>query len=265
MQPSSATAPTYHREVSTVKRFPHLLLILIAACLPGGAASAAPDPASLVARADEIRFPSQPFQVLVTVTSIRDEEHSERHIYQVLQKGHERSVVRTLAPDSEKGQVMLLRDADLWIFLPDVSQPVRLPLSQRLTGQVANGDLARANFAGDYEAKLEKVEEIEGEEYAVLELTAARKGVTYHRVRYWVNAANARPYKVEFYTLSGRLMKTGMYTNFAELGGAVRPTRLVLIDALREGEKSVLDYSSLKLRDIPDKFFTKDFLRKLKN
>ena len=43
---------------------------------------------------------------------------------------------------------MLMRGNDLWVFLPSVSQPVRLSLSQRLTGQVANGDLARANFSG---------------------------------------------------------------------------------------------------------------------
>jgi len=31
---------------------------------------------------------------------------------------------------------MLMRGRDLWVFLPNVSQPVRLSLSQRLTGQV---------------------------------------------------------------------------------------------------------------------------------
>lgn len=40
------------------------------------------------------------------------------------------------------------------MFMPDVSQPVRLSLAQRLTGQVANGDLARANFASDYHPKI---------------------------------------------------------------------------------------------------------------
>ena len=34
-------------------------------------------------------------------------------------------------------------------------------------------------------------------------------------------------------------------------------------DALREGEESVLEYSDLKLRDLPDKVFTKDYLKRL--
>jgi hypothetical protein len=34
-------------------------------------------------------------------------------------------------------------------------------------------------------------------------------------------------------------------------------------DALRPGEKSVLEYDQMKLRDLPDKVFSKDYLKKL--
>lgn len=230
-----------------------------------GSALATPSADDLVAKADAIRFPQDSFQVMIAVQSTRPGGDTERRLYQVLQKGHDNSVVRTLEPASEQGQVMLLRGANLWVFLPNVSQPVRLPLAQRLTGQVANGDLARANFAGDYSANLLRTEEIGGHEHAVLELTAARRGVTYHRVIYWVNMTNYRPHRAEFYTRSNRLMKIGEYEDFKPLGDAIRPTRLRLKDALKEGEESVLVYSDLKRRDIPDKFFAKDFLQKLQN
>lgn len=59
-------------------------------------------------------------------------------------------------------------------------------------------------------------------------------------------------------------MKTGLYQDYKELGGKILPTKLILIDALKKDERSELVYRSLKLRNIPDKFFIKDFLRKLK-
>ena len=111
-------------------------------------------------------------------------------------------------PAAERGQIMLMKGHDLWVFLPNVSQPVRLSLSQRLTGQVANGDLARVNFAGDYDAKLLRTEEVDGETMHVLELTARDRNVTYHKVLYWVRKSNDWPYKAEFYSLSDRLLKT---------------------------------------------------------
>ena len=47
------------------------------------------------------------------------------------------------------------------------------------------------------------------------------------------------------------------------MAGRARPTRLTMHDALRAGEESVLDYADMKLRDLPDKIFTKDYLKRL--
>jgi outer membrane lipoprotein-sorting protein len=166
-------------------------------------------------------------------------------------------------PASERGQIMLMKGRDLWIFLPNVSQPVRLSLAQRLTGQVANGDLARANFSGDYNPRLLRSERIDGENYYVLELSAIDRSVTYQRVVYWVRESNSAPYRAEFYSASNRLLKTCTYEKFDKMLGASRPTRLVMEDALRGGEQSVLEYTAMKLRDLPDKVFTKDYLKRL--
>jgi len=217
----------------------------------------------ILEKADQIRFPSESFEVDVSVTSFADGKQTEARRYKVLSKGNENTIVQVLEPASDRGQVMLMRGRDLWIFLPTVSQPVRLSLAQRLTGQVANGDLARANFTGDYTPRLLKTESIDGEVTHLLELIAVDRSVTYARVMYWVRKANMHPHKAEFYSLSGRLLKTCRYDVFKPLAGKPRPTRLVMSDALRQGEESVLEYSDMKLRDLPDRMFTKDYLRRL--
>ena len=87
--------------------------------------------------------------------------------------------------------------------------------------------------------------------------------MTYHKVLYWVRQSNFWPYRAEFYSLSNRLLKTASYQNFQTILGKQRPTRLVMEDALRQGEKSTLKYSEMKLKDLEDKIFTKDYLKKL--
>ena len=219
--------------------------------------------ATIVEKADLIRFPAEGFQVDISITTTSPESDTDIHQYRILSKGTENTIVQTTAPPSERGQIMLMRGNNLWVFMPNVSQPIRLPLSQRLTGQVANGDLARANFRGDYDAKILRVDKIDEQPHYVLELIAANRRVTYHRVIYWVNKDTFRPQKAEFYTLSGRLLKKARYENFKRLGGEIRPTRLVLVDTLREGEQSTLKYTNMKMRKLPDKVFTKDYLKKL--
>jgi outer membrane lipoprotein-sorting protein len=252
------------------RHFPLILSlgVMLVASL-GAFAQDAPQPVDdpkarrIVEEADRIRFPAEGFQVDVAiVTTGKDKEPDERK-YRVLSKGNENTIVMVTEPASEKGQIMLMKGHDLWIFLPNVSQPVRLSLSQRLTGQVANGDLARANFAGDYNPRILRTETIDGDSYNVLELQAVDRSVTYQRVLYWVRESNSAPHKSEFYSASNRLLKTCVYEKFEKVLGKLRPTRLVMDDALRAGEQSVLDYGGMKLRDLPDKLFTKDYLKKL--
>jgi hypothetical protein len=78
-----------------------------------------------------------------------------------------------------------------------------------------------------------------------------------------VNQANNRPFKAEFYSVSNRLLKTCSYENFQQVLGILRPTRLVMRDALKKSEQSVLEYSDMKPRDLPDRVFTKEYLRRL--
>lgn len=217
----------------------------------------------IVEAADRIRFPADGFQVDVSIVTTSKDQAPEERSYRVLSKGNDRTIVMVTAPADERGQILLMREHDLWVFLPNVSQPVRLSLAQRLTGQVANGDLARANFTGDYNPSLLRIDTIDGVKYDVLELTAVDNSVTYRRVLYWIRESDSEPYKAEFYSVSNRLLKTCTYGKYDKMAGRRRPTRLVMTDALRAGEQSVLDYSGMKLRELPDKVFTKDYLKKL--
>jgi len=231
--------------------------------MPSVSAQAGLSAQDILRRADEVRFPQEGFEVLVNIRTAQDGRTREERLFKVLSKGNANTVVLTVEPASERGQVLLMRGHDLWLFLPRVSQPVRLSLAQRLVGQVSNGDIARANFAGDYAPRLVGTEKAGNDELYVLDLTALERTVTYPRVRYWVRQADFRPYKAEFYSLSDRLLKTCRYEEFKPLGGKARPTKLVMADALNKGEESTLEYSSMKLRELPDQIFTKEYLRRL--
>lgn len=241
------------------------LFMTICQAQESAAPAQAEDPVArgIVERADLVRFPAEGFQVDINITSTQPDQASELRKYRVLSKGNSNTVVMVTEPASERGQIILMKGRDLWVFMPDVSQPIRIALSQRLTGQVANGDLARANFAADYHPTLLRSETIGNENYHVLELIAVDRSVTYQKVIYWVRKKDDWPFKAEFYSLSNRLLKTCKYENYRIMEGKLRPTRLVMEDALKSGEQSVLEYNSMKLRDLPDKIFTKDYLKKL--
>lgn len=243
-----------------------LLCVLCASSViaePGASAKLEATAEHLLLAADAIRFPRESFQTNITITNYRDGDADEERVYRVLSRGNENTIVLSVEPASERGQALLMRGRDLWIYMPSVSQPIRLSMSQRLTGQVANGDLARANFSGDYTAQLLRDDAFDERAVRVLELTASGSGVTYTKVHYWIDAENNRPLFAEFFARSGRLLKTMRYEAFAELAGSTRPTRLVIDDALKPGRRSVLNYHSMAVVELPDHIFTRDYLRRL--
>lgn len=217
----------------------------------------------ILLKSDEVRNPQLDYVTWVKVTSFKPNREPTIATYDVMVKGREKAVVKTLSPAVDKGRILLMLGNDLWAFLPEVSKPLRISLQERLIGDVANGDIARTNFSGDYTPELTKSEKIEGRDYYVLKLAAKTESVTYASATLWIDKENFHPFKAEFFAVSGRLLKTCSYENYRELAGRLRPTRLVMNDPVVKGKKSVIEYDSMKVKELPEKYFAKDYMKKL--
>ena len=150
-RPTGSPNPGERRWISQLTSVLAITLAVVTSpALTAGSDTSEPLARDVVARADRIRFPDKGFQVEVTITTSSPDSTPETRAYRIMSKGNDKTLVQTTAPAIDRDQILLMREHDLWAFLPSLSQPIRLSLSQRLTGQVANGDLARANFIGDY-------------------------------------------------------------------------------------------------------------------
>ena len=123
--------------------------------------------------------------VHVKITDYESGKPDEQHLYEVSQKGTDKTYVEFMSP-REKGEHLLMLGDDMWVYLPDVSRPVRITPLERLTGDASNGDVARTNYAADYSPVYLRTEKVGTIECYVLELTAKRKGATYQRIVFWV-------------------------------------------------------------------------------
>ena len=238
------------------------LILSLLICLPG-VRGAEPTADRILEMADEVRNPQSDFTVDVTVTSIKPGKNPSTAKYEVMVKGKTKTIIKTMAPAVDRGTSMLMVDYDFWVFLPTVTKALRISLQQRLLGEVANGDIARVNFSGDYAPKLLKTERFENRDYYVLELIAKDDRVTYHRVLLWVEKGNYHPLKAEFYAVSGRILKIASYENYRQVAGKLRPTRLVLDDPTVKGQRSIIDYTNVVRASLPDRIFNQQYLRKL--
>ncbi len=229
--------------------------LLLAWSLRGRSQAAAKvDAEALLKRSDTYRNGWPSYMVKVNITDFESGKPDEEHLYEVSQKGTDKTYVEFMSP-REKGRHLLMLVDDMWIFLPDTSRPVRITPLERLTGDASNGDVARTNYAADYSPVYLRTEKAGDVECHVLELTAKRKGATYQRILYWVRIEDARPVKAEFYLTSGKQVKSATFDEYAPSGGKMLVRKLTLYDEIRHNSHSVLEYSAAVPRELPDKLF----------
>jgi outer membrane lipoprotein-sorting protein len=218
------------------------------------ARAATPDAEALLKHSDIYRNGWPTYVVRVKITNYESGKSDEERLYEVSQKGTDKTYVEFMSP-RDKGRHLLMLGDDMWIYLPDTSRPIRITPLERLSGDASNGDVARTNYAVDYSPVYVRTEKVGNEECYLLELTAKRKGSTYQRIQYWLRAQDARPVKAEFYLTSGKHIKSATFDEYTQINGRTQLHKLTLYDQIRHNSHSVLEYNGSAPRDLPDKLF----------
>lgn len=239
----------------------HILMACLFFSAQGAWAGLSPE--EIITKVDVVRNPEMDYIVTAKVTSYKPNRPLRIGLYEVMMKGRENTIIKTMEPQTERGRSLLMRGPDFWAFFPEVAKPLRITLQEKLSGDVANGDIARTNFSGDYSPTLMRDDDIDGKKYYVLELKAKTQTATYGKVILWVLHDSFWPLKAEFYAISGRFLKTCSYEAYKALGGQERPSKLVLTDAIIKGQYSTIEYDNMNIQEIPEKYFSKEYLKKL--
>jgi hypothetical protein len=229
------------------------LVFLNLLLLWNGMALAAPDAHSILKDSDQARGGGLPGIVWEIKLQSRDGERSDEPQRILVKAVDDSSVAETQEPVRFKGSKILQVDRNMWMTRPGLSKPIPISPRQRMSGQASNGDIAATNYAGDYEAELAGTENIDGEECHVLNLAAKHKRATYDKIRYWVSVKRVVGLKAEFYSVSGKLLKTARfeYGNTIEHEGKRIPfiSRMTIRDALIDAE-TVMEFGTVKVKKI---------------
>ncbi|MBI5889637.1 MAG: outer membrane lipoprotein-sorting protein [Nitrosomonadales bacterium] len=217
------------------------------------ASFAAPDAHSILKDSDQARGGGLPGIVWEIRLQSRDGEKKDEPQRILVKAVDDSSVAETQEPVRFKGSKILQVERSMWMTRPGLSKPIPISPRQRMSGQAANGDIAATNYAGDYEAVMAGTETIDGESCYVLDLSAKHKRATYDKIRYWVSLQRVVGVKAEFYSVSGKLLKTATfdYGNTIEHEGKRIPfiSRMTIRDALIDAE-TTMEFGTVKVKKI---------------
>jgi outer membrane lipoprotein-sorting protein len=211
-------------------------------------------PQEIIENTDRVRAPFESFEMDVAV-----KDRDSRMEFRVFSKKGENSLVLYLLPIREKGKLLLMKEENLWIYIPGTRRALRITPMQRLMGGVSNGDIARLRWSFDYDARLIG----EGERVYHLELKARKKSATYHLLHISVEKGTFKPIKAEVFLKSGKRYKTIFFTGFRTFSGKLMATDLKFIDHLRADRETIMYFTNVREKGFPGKYFNRAELPRL--
>jgi hypothetical protein len=231
--------------------------------VPLGANPGNPSADDMVRRADLIRVPDGSYELEITVTDFVGEKNRGAKGYRSFVKDLSHTLVEFRSPTSERGKSMLMLDDDVWVYLPNIKKPIRVPLKQRLLGQVAIGDMIRTNFSQDYTANVLGEDKLEGTDVYVLELQAKSQNKSYQKIKYWIAKEDFRPLMAEYFSASGTPLKTLTFKEFRIVEGENRPMVGIFRDSVQKDKVTELRFDKLTRKTFQDMMFSKQYMQTL--
>jgi outer membrane lipoprotein-sorting protein len=130
-----------------------------------------------------------------------------------------------------------------------------------------NDDLVKeSQMAKDYSNKLLAEEEVDGYSCYKIELIPHEDApVVWGKVMMWISKKELHWLKAEFYDEDGYLVNTEILTNIKMMDDREMPTRLEMIPADEEGNKTVMIFDAIEFDvDLKESFFSQQNMKRIR-
>lgn len=218
------------------------------------------DGAAILRKVDRNLEPES-YEMYRKLINIEPDGTRKEFVLYSVKNGKDKVAALFLSPASDKGRSTLRQGDNMWLYIPSVGKPMRITSQQSVTGGVfSNSDILRIDYTEEY--NVTSADE-QGDVY-VLKLKARTGEVAYDQLKMTVDRKTLLPTEIEAYASSGMLIKTLRFKDVKDFGGGIRRPATVETDSpLYKGYKSVMLYSQLKTRTVPDEVFTQGFMARL--
>ena len=175
-----------------------------------------------------------------------------------------KALVACTEPSAQKGNLLLLKNHEMWFYIKSTAQPIKITPLQRLSGSVSFVDIARLDWAVDYTIdsfENVKIGNDKKEEAYLLHLHAISPDISYRKINLWADKNSKRPIRADIYLSSEKLYKTMLFTKYQTIAGKEINTQTEFIDYFNKGRKSVINFSRAQQeKSLPESYFMKEKL-----
>lgn len=186
-------------------------------------------------------------------------------------KGKDNALTLITAPAKEKGQAFLKRGTEMWNWMPTISRMVKLPPSMMADGWMGsdytNDDILKeSSIVVDFTHRIIGSETVEAWDCWKIELLPHEDAaVVWGKIVKWISKEEHIQMKSEYFDEDGYLVKTELSYDVKEMDGRKIPTKIEIIPADKNNQKTVVTVSNMKFNvPIEDSFFSQQNMKRVR-
>lgn len=165
-------------------------------------------------------------------------------------------------PESEKGKGYYRNGDNLYLYLPSTREFVFRNRKDDVGSTDVRTDLfGKLDLLKQYTVAYSGIQTISKFECDVVTLTATALDVSFPVQSWFLRKSDGLPVKVENYSASKTLLRTFFYIDYKEIAkGKYLFTKLMAVNNLEKGQKTLLSYENIITDKIKDYTFSQAFL-----
>lgn len=177
--------------------------------------------------------------------------------------GEDYSMILITAPARDEGTAFLLRNNEIWNWLPDVNRTIKMPpsmMSQSWMGSdFSNNDLVReSTIVKDYTYTLLGDSTISGYDCYKIEMIPKQDApIVWAKVISYISKDEYLYLRAEYYDEDDILVRVMTGSDVKELGGRRLATTMEMVPVEEEGNKTMIIYEDIAFDiDVSERFFS---------
>ncbi len=255
-------------ESDTIRKYLSFLAISVVLALSGNSAYAQ-SAAEIIERMEAVmRGDSQYAEMTMRIVRPRYEREVSMRSWL---KGRDHSLILVTAPARDEGTAFLMRGNDIWNYDPRIERTTRLPSSMMaqswMGSDFTNDDLVRdSDLVEDFEHEILRIEAYgDFDAYVIEMIPKPDTPIVWGKVKLWIAVDDYMQLRIENFDQRDRLVNTMELDQIEQFGDRRVPTRISVIPADKDDERTVLTYQQIEFDiDIDESFFSRANMQRLR-
>ncbi len=213
----------------------------------------------------QANFDDVDFSARYTVVSTRPGQENSVIVARIFRRDREDKMTILISdPPAQRGQGYLQVGDSLWFYDPESREFAFSSFKESFQNSDAqNSDFTQSSLRDDYRVTEYEEGKLGRFDVWVATLDAVSTKVPVPRRKMWIRKDNLLILKVEDYSLTRRLLRTMLLPAYQSVQGRFIPTRILIEDNLRLGEKTQITVDEPSISRLPDAVFRREYLERV--